>query len=667
MSSAQEKPLDLSALSDTYEIVGEYAALGQSRRYPGRRREDGRDVLITVLRAAPDVAQGKAIAQFAADANLMATLSHPNVPQVIEGRWIGDDVFALVTDRIHGVTVAELLKGERITNPRIADILADVDGVLQWARNERLSHRGVSPDSIWVERGTNRVFVTLAPTEAPKTNRPDPRDDAKTIGTLAMTMLSAKPMADDHDGSLLDMRPDLPERVVTATEKLAACTINDETPNISAYLASLAMADAIKEGELEVARVEAEFRAQMKAEREKWEAEQLECRLENEEQAKQFAEERAEYERRAAKEREQLAAARAEVDKRRAEVQEARTELDRARAVYKEKKAALEARAKQVDKHMSELEKQKRALERRAAELEQRNLELQQFAALAASGAATEIANRPTLEVAAIEPEPDEVEPPQQDDVAVMHEAVEAEEEVHAWSPIETEEPWAVPLETDEPAREIQYQAAAVPEPEKKGRRPAWMIPAGIAGAALLVVGSVLAIGRDGADSGDTAARQVVSQPIPAGSTTPSPGQPGVRTDSAAGVVIASSDSAFAAIRDSIAAADAARQARRERAAAQAAAAEIAERERRAARTYTDPSGTVWSYDPPPPITSTRPDTSVRPIVPPAAPINPLLPRPDSVRPRPDTLVRPRPDTLVRPRPDTLVRPRPDTIRCCGR
>jgi serine/threonine protein kinase len=154
MSSAQELPLDLSALNDRYEIVGEYAALGQNRRYPGRRREDSRDVLITVLAAAPDVGQGKAIAQFAADANLMVGLSHPNVPQVLEARWVGDGALALVTDRVHGMTLAEVLRGDRLPKPRIADILADVDGVLEWARNERLSHRGVTPDSIWIERGT---------------------------------------------------------------------------------------------------------------------------------------------------------------------------------------------------------------------------------------------------------------------------------------------------------------------------------------------------------------------------------------------------------------------------------------------------------------------------------------------------------------------------------
>src|SRR3954469_8642075 len=368
MSSTLEKPQDLSSLTENYDILGQFAGTNHTRTYVARRLADGKDVLITVLEASQDVAQGKAIAQFAADANLLTKLNHPNVPRVLDARWIGDDAFALVSERVQGTTLAEQLKGERLTKPRIAAILSDVDGVLNWARGERLSHRHVMPETLWIERGTGKVFVLLSPTEAPKTNRPDPRDDARTIGQLAVAMLTAKPMTEDHDGSLYSMRPDLPERVATATEKVAACTINDEMPDIPAFLASVAMADAIKEGELEVARVDAEFRAQLKAEREKWEAEQEACRLSNENQAKKFAEERAEYERRSAKEREQLAEARSEIDKRRAELQAARAELDQARAAYKQKKSELEARGKQVDKHMSDLEKQKRALEKRATE-----------------------------------------------------------------------------------------------------------------------------------------------------------------------------------------------------------------------------------------------------------------------------------------------------------
>src|SRR5262249_36883665 len=139
-------------------------------------------------------------------------LSHPNVPRILEARWIGDDAFALVTSRVQGTTLAELLKGDRMSNPKIADILADVDGVLTWARGEHIAHRGGTPRDVWIERGTGKVFVVMTPTDAARTNRPEEHDDARTIGGLSLAMLTAKPFADDEDASLAVMRPDLPQR-----------------------------------------------------------------------------------------------------------------------------------------------------------------------------------------------------------------------------------------------------------------------------------------------------------------------------------------------------------------------------------------------------------------------------------------------------------------------
>jgi hypothetical protein len=647
MSSTQEKP-DLSSLQDNYDVVGEVGGRDHTKAYVGKRKEDGRDVLITVMQAAADVAEGKAIAQFAADANLLATLSHPNVPQVIEGRWIGDDAFALVSDRVQGTTLAELLKGDRISNPRVADILGDVDGVLEWARGERLSHRGVTPDGITIERGTSKVFVTLSPTDAPKTNRPDARDDARTIGALAMAMLTAKPMADDHDGTLANMRPDLPQRVIDATERVAACTMNDEQPNISAYLASVAMADAIKEGELEGARIDAEFRAQIKAEREKWEAEQHASQMANEAQVQKFGEERSEYERRAAKEREQLATARTEIDKRRAEVQQARVELDQARADFKQKKSELEARVKEIDRHAKDLEKQKRELEklshnleRRSLELEKRNRELTEAAALAATTAAI---NDPTAPVEAVADDDvtDQEFAAAEADVPEMIAAeeiaggIESVEDVHEpWTPIEETEPWAVPLDTDEPVAGIAYEAAALPELEKKEGRPRWMVPAGIAAFVVLLVGTAYGVNRHNSVSASPitvaaltsagALRRPDTAAIPSASVA----------DSAAGTVAPAvpatlADSAvFTAIRDSIVQADAERRSARQ---AKVAAADAAAAKERAAQTVTDSTGQKWSTVPPPPIDS---------VARAAAKKDSIVKKDMTVKVKPDTLVRP--------------------------
>ena len=658
MSSTPEKP-DLTPLNDKYDIVGELAGRDHIRSYVGTRKEGGNDVQITVMRAAADVAEGKAIAQFAADANLLASLSHPNVPQVIEGRWIGDDAFALVSDRVHGTTLAELMAGDRMPNPRIADILGDVDGVLEWARGERIVHRGVTPDGILIERRTGKVYVSLTPAEAPKTNRPDPRDDARTIGALALAMLTAKPMAGDHDGTLATMRPDLPQRVVDATEKVATCTINDEQPNISAYLASVSMADAIKEGEVEVARVDAEFRAAMKAEREKWEAEQLAAQLAAEAQAKMFAEERSEYERRAAKEREQLASARSEIDKRRAEVQQARTELDQARSEFKQKKSVLETRVKEIDHHARDLEKQKRELEKRARvlekrklDLEKRNTELVAAGALAATtashGSETSIdslkarltqpvpradeGNRPTGPADVVAEE--SVDEPEEIAVKGIAGGVESVEDVHLpWTPIEETEPWSVPFETGEPVAGITYKAAALPAPEQ-AERPRWVVPVAIAGFVLLLGAAAWGISTRG-NSPKPATVAALPTAVAFGSpdTAAVPSMP--VTDSAAGVIAPTvlSDSAeFNAIRDSIAAADAQkREARR----AKQAADEAAAAKERAARTVTDSNGVKWTTVPPPPLDSVK-----RAMV-----------KKDTVKAKPDTIVKP--DTGTHRRPTT--------------
>src|ERR1051325_4131026 len=75
---------------------------GTPRRYFGARIEDGREVRIAVAEGSDErtgpVAEGKALAQFAADVNLLASLDHPNVPKVIEGLWLGDDGFAVVSE-----------------------------------------------------------------------------------------------------------------------------------------------------------------------------------------------------------------------------------------------------------------------------------------------------------------------------------------------------------------------------------------------------------------------------------------------------------------------------------------------------------------------------------------------------------------------------------------
>lgn len=204
---------------------------------------------------------------------------------------------------------------------------------------------------------------------------------------------------------------------------------------------------------------------------------------------------------------------------------------------------------------------------------------------------------------------------------------IESVEDVHApWTPIEEVEPWAVPLDTDEPVAGIAYEAAALPELETREGRPRWMVPAGVAAFVVVLVGAAYGINHRGTGATSTLAT------LPAGTiarpdTAAMPS--GAVTDSAAGSIapaLALSDSAvFTAIRDSIVQADAERRATR---LASQAADEARARE---ARTFTDSNGVKWSTLPPPPIDSAargaaKKDSTVKK---------------DTVKVKPDTLVKP--------------------------
>ena len=82
----QETP-ELGAFADEYNVVGGLRSPAATQRYLARRRSDGQDVVITVARVLAEN-DNNSLAHLATDAQLLRTLSHPNIAKIIEGRWI---------------------------------------------------------------------------------------------------------------------------------------------------------------------------------------------------------------------------------------------------------------------------------------------------------------------------------------------------------------------------------------------------------------------------------------------------------------------------------------------------------------------------------------------------------------------------------------------------
>ncbi|MGH7677965.1 MAG: hypothetical protein ACRENU_05825 [Gemmatimonadaceae bacterium] len=297
MSSPQT--LDLNQLGDAYDVIGELAAKREGLRvFMGRRRADGTDVLITVLET-PSGDEGNALSHLAADANHLCALDHRNLVPVLEGRWLSHDAFAVVHRRVYAPTLDELLtrRDEEFAFPRIALILQQLNGLLEWARLQKVVHRGLDLDTVHVELGSDQVLASFAVRPLPRTDMPGAADDARMIATLARAMLTRSAMDPERDSlPLTEVRPGLPTAVSEQTEALlAAPNEAGASPDVKGYIASIAMADAIRHGETACEESKQRVLEEERAAREEIDARRRECEEQAVARERAFRQERAAF------------------------------------------------------------------------------------------------------------------------------------------------------------------------------------------------------------------------------------------------------------------------------------------------------------------------------------------------------------------------------------
>jgi hypothetical protein len=343
MTDEKSQP-DLSALQDEYEILGELRGMDSARTYIANRRTDGKEVAVTVVHAAGG-GEHNALGHFASDANILAGTSHPNMPRVLGGRWLGSDTVVVISERIHGPTLDEIVtRDDRFPTTRVAAVLQEVTGVIGWARTKGIVHRGVTADTVVFEEKTNRLLVSFSPVPVPIDGLPDACTDGRTLGALAWIMLTGKPYAADEDqAKLAELRTDLAQRVIESTETMLACKTGGEAPDVPTFLAVLAMADALRQAELEKARVEAELEEAYRAQQIKCQTELAAIEKRSVEEAARLEEERAGLDRHILEEEQRLAAERAELDDQLAAADKRVAALDADRAALVAQLADLEA------------------------------------------------------------------------------------------------------------------------------------------------------------------------------------------------------------------------------------------------------------------------------------------------------------------------------------
>jgi serine/threonine protein kinase len=498
-------------------------------------------VLVEVVRP-PEGDESHALDHLASDTKLLSGLRHRRLVSIVEGRWLGPDAFAVIREYVDDPSVADLLaRGDTFTNTRIAAILREVHGVLQWAREQDVVHRHVTPDRLFLEPTSDRVRVTfgVGPLQRVRTTNPT-TEDVVTVVRLAVAMLTGGISTEEAEGrSVAELRPDLPDRLFEETERLLAEPATDA--ELTLYLALIGMADPVAEGETERDRIRAELVEEQRIEREKLAAERADLdRLvaeerqklanEGEELRNAFAQDKARLEREYAAERRLLTAEREEMQRiiaaERAELQRKREALERAlgermaeieRAAAADRASIEELREKIQREGEAELERKRAAA---LEDLDDSEIRLHTGKYATPKFIAPELAPFPKL---------------------VFDRDEHLRKTATGEKPVLPEQPWSV-VDTVEKLRS--------PRREPINWRK-WAVRGGIAATILITAGTAVMIESRTPVSADTlrtparAARPVVAAPTPVA--------PAVTDSSAGGLGATATDStsAAAAVRDS--------------------------------------------------------------------------------------------------------------------
>lgn len=549
MTEAKQSP-DLSSLAPDYDIVGEVGGARDARSFmatrkdaAGKRRDDQTAVLISVV-STPEGDEGNALSHLAADTKLLAGSTHRRLIPVIEGRWLGSDAFAVVTQRTSDPSLTQILATrEKFSTTRVAAIVREINGLLEWARSHNVTHRGINPDRIFLEPKTDRVRVTFGLLPIRRLQPVNgATEDARAIVHLVLTMLTGFEDPGDYDGqTLAELRPDLPVRLREETTAMLEEDRVHTPEDVKSYLALVGMADPLLAGETEADRIRAEVLEEQRVEREKLAEERAAFE-------KYMAEERATYERQ--KTEEHAAYEKIKEEEHAAFERVKANERDRAAKEKEELKRAVTAERAALVAFRAELEKaaaaQRAEVERVAAE-DRRQIEALRAQLKAAGELEIEKKRDAALE-----------------DVTDVGSTLD-DDEYHApvFVPLVN-----VPLEVpsfdddnalmrdddivDEPVREAVAAASsasvasltdlsagfhsAVTHTSPAQRK--WRLPAAIAALVVLIAGSAIAVSSRTRSDEPTPVRTaaptpvVAQQPAPAVVTPPLVPMPVVRTDS---------------------------------------------------------------------------------------------------------------------------------------
>ncbi|MFW5772270.1 MAG: protein kinase domain-containing protein [Phototrophicaceae bacterium] len=126
---------------------------GMATVYRARQSRLERDVAVKVLHPAFS-AEPNFLARFEREARIVARLDHPHIVPVYDYDHLEEHYF-LVLKFVNGVTLRDILQGERLSDSNVLAVMQPIADALDYAHEQGVLHRDIKPSNILIDqRGT---------------------------------------------------------------------------------------------------------------------------------------------------------------------------------------------------------------------------------------------------------------------------------------------------------------------------------------------------------------------------------------------------------------------------------------------------------------------------------------------------------------------------------
>jgi serine/threonine protein kinase/tetratricopeptide (TPR) repeat protein len=138
-----------------YQILEEIARGGQGAVFRAKHMQLGTTVALKVLLDP----EPRAVRRFQQEAQILARLSHPNIPTVTDlGEISGRPYLAM--EYVHGPDLKEVVKSGGLPTPeRTVEVLREVARALQYCHEMGIVHRDLKPANVLIEENGGRVLL----------------------------------------------------------------------------------------------------------------------------------------------------------------------------------------------------------------------------------------------------------------------------------------------------------------------------------------------------------------------------------------------------------------------------------------------------------------------------------------------------------------------------